>query len=152
MRLCLTFLFLTIVLCQLSQFTQISLRIKEKNTTECLDVADATNLDAVTTTPCVKGKPSQLFSFDKKKGFIHLNTTKCMEGSPCCLEHFFGEIGTIWSCSDPKGKVFKYNASTGLLSAESYMSGDVGCLESDGQFKACSTGSSKQVWNFNIIY
>jgi len=89
------------------------------NRSTCLDTRGATDRAPVRMVRCDSTASSQLFTFDRKNGYIHTSGKgQCEEGPPCCLEDYFGndQMITIWGCSDSRGKQFAYNNATGALS------------------------------------
>jgi hypothetical protein len=114
----------------------------------CIDSAGATDQQPVTTETCVAGKQSQLFGYNRESLYIHLEGTnaRCNEGPPCCLEDFFGGPITLWGCSDPAGKQFHFNASSGWITngGQCLTAAKAG---SSVNSAACSPSNAGQVWS-----
>jgi len=119
------------------------------NATLCLDDAGATDRIPVKVTKCDPTLKSQLFTIDMATGNILLDpSVTCNDGSPCCLENFFPNSATIWGCSDPSGKTWKYDNPKGSLTGESGS-----CLAASGEGREtvmvpCNSHDINQVWGY----
>eukprot|EP00038_Savillea_parva_P005821 m.160162 g.160162 ORF g.160162 m.160162 type:complete len:316 (-) comp11906_c0_seq1:118-1065(-) len=118
-----------------------------KETNLCMDFAGATDQQPIRTAACVKGKATQEMGFDSKTGYIELGGNAiCQEGPPCCLENFFGSGITIWGCSDPSGKTFSFDNSTGQIKSQG------GCLTAGAvgspiEVRPCNMSNMDQMWD-----
>jgi len=115
------------------------------NSSICLDWAGATDQQPQQTSVCMSNKSSQVFGLDLAAHRLTLGAAaNCNDGSPCCVENFFGGSPTIWGCSDPSGKNFQYDDASGHL-----ING--GCITAKGvnagaTIVACSPGEPNQGW------